>query len=642
MKKYFSILAVLLLALACKDYSYDRYEPDTELRTSGEVSLLVSFENLSTKVYMDDTGHGFFEKGDALAVALSDGNFVEFHLDGTGDTRRAIFTGTIPEGKQIGKAVIYPASAVVAVDGDNLTLSLPAEQTLSSSYPGILVGRIGTDWAVELRQILSFMNLTLSNFPVEAVDMLITDELKPLNGIFSVTLDALLDRGLKASDVDVPLGGGSVFRVTKSSKTVYALVPMPADEFSHLGIAFRDKNGKELVSQSISEYAVRLDRGVLSRLALVCGEVPAPPCRINVGGDRTQMEETSEGVFEGSFDVPAVTSFTIELFGVPYGFATRSGAGGLGTISSVNSALPAARIKNAGKSKKTYYVKRSIGTMALTELADNPFTIDLESPGRIHVSVDTRTAEAPKYRIQLEETPDPDVLFHEDFDLCVFGGDYLAPTDGYGSTIADYDGYLPGTKSPTQNQPGFNFDYPEKNRNNLPREGYLEAYGLDGWRFDNAGERPSGMQICTGAVAGSMTTPAFTAIQGNVDAVLTLDMARFSATSTSPIYVNIIGDGTFDSASVRRDAYHSARTGESFEQAAYDYTTFAGDGKQLVLEDDTYFPHSIDNADIDKPVSHYSCVLKGISASTKIQIDAPKGPSSAPRMFLFDIKLTRK
>ena len=607
MKKYFSILAVLLLALACKDYSYDRYEPDTELRTSGEVSLLVSFENLSTKVYMDDTGHGFFEKGDALAVALSDGNFVEFHLDGTGDTRRAIFTGTIPEGKQIGKAVIYPASAVVAVDGDNLTLSLPAEQTLSSSYPGILVGRIGTDWAVELRQILSFMNLTLSNFPVEAVDMLITDELKPLNGIFSVTLDALLDRGLKASDVDVPLGGGSVFRVTKSSKTVYALVPMPADEFSHLGIAFRDKNGKELVSQSISEYAVRLDRGVLSRLALVCGEVPAPPCRINVGGDRTQMEETSEGVFEGSFDVPAVTSFTIELFGVPYGFATRSGAGGLGT--------------------------QAHGAA----LAGDPAGLQ-----RIHVSVDTRTAEAPKYRIQLEETPDPDVLFHEDFDLCVFGGDYLAPADGYGSTIADYDGYLPGTKSPTQNQPGFNFDYPEKNRNNLPREGYLEAYGLDGWRFDNAGERPSGMQLCTGSVAGSMTTPAFTAIQGNVDAVLTLDMARFSATSTSPIYVNIIGDGTFDSASVRRDAYHSARTGESFEQAAYDYTTFAGDGKQLVLEDDTYFPHSIDNADIDKPVSHYSCVLKGISASTKIQIDAPKGPSSAPRMFLFDIKLTRK
>ena len=41
--------------------------------------------------------------------------------------------------------------------------------------------------------------------------MLITDELKPLNGIFSVTLDALLDRGLKASDVDVPLGGVAFF-----------------------------------------------------------------------------------------------------------------------------------------------------------------------------------------------------------------------------------------------------------------------------------------------------------------------------------------------------------------------------------------------------------------------------------------------
>ena len=60
------------------------------------------------------------------------------------------------------------------------------------------------------------------------------------------------------------------------------------------------------------------------------------------------------------------------------------------------------------------------------------------------------------------------------------------------------------------------------------------------------------------------------------------------------------------------------------------------------MADDEYFPHSLNNADVDKPVSHYRFEVTGLTASTKIMIDAPKGAKNAPRLFVFDIKVSKK
>lgn len=82
MRKNIIPFAVCALMLAgCKDYSYETWTPDPTLHRSGEVSLLVSFENLKTKVFMDEQGHGTWDGGDQIAVACSDGSFITFTLD---------------------------------------------------------------------------------------------------------------------------------------------------------------------------------------------------------------------------------------------------------------------------------------------------------------------------------------------------------------------------------------------------------------------------------------------------------------------------------------------------------------------------------------------------------------------------------
>ena len=589
---------------------------------------------------MDDSGHGTWDRGDQIAVACNDGSFVNFALDGTGDTKRAVFTGTIPNGKQLGSVAVYPADAAVSLSGGQLSLNLSSSipAAVSSDYPGVMVGAIADSWEVNFKQVLGFLKLTLNNYPGEAVEIRLSSD-QALSGVFSAPVDELLSGGLKASQANS--GSGLSLSVNGSGKSVYAIVPVPVAEYPSIQMQLLNNKGEMVVEQVLSDYATDITRAQLHAMTTTCEEVSAPPCRINIGGDRTVMKAVSEGIYEGEFEVPASTTFTVEFDGAPYGFASGSGAGGLGTISAANSALPVAKISSAGKSKKTYYVRRAQGTMASTDLADNPFVIDLEAPGKIKVRFDNTDPAAPRYKISLVEDADPAVIFHEDFDLCVFGGDYMAPADGNACSADKHDGYLPATGTVTQNNPCFAFDYPVHVSTNDPLPEYMEAYGFKDWVFVYAGERPGGMQLCSGSVPGSMTTPEVG--KAAASATLTVDIARFSATSVDPVYVRLIGGGTFVSGKVTRDAYTAAsQAGATFAEAGTSYSSFEDGGTSFKMVDDEYFPHSLNNADIDKPVSHYSFELSGVTAQTKIMIDAPKGAKNAPRVFVFDIKLTQK
>ncbi len=641
MRKNIIPFAVCALMLAgCKDYSYETWTPDPTLHRSGEVSLLVSFENLKTKVFMDEQGHGTWDGGDQIAVACSDGSFISFTLDGTGNTKRAVFKGNVPDGKSLGSVAVYPPSAAVSLNADVLTLNVPSSQVaaVSSAFPGVMVGQISEDWEVNMKQVLGFIKLTLDNFPGDAASISFSSD-RALSGTFSAAVAEMLDSGLKASDTSSQ--AGLTLTSKSSGKKLYAMVPVPVADYPSIHMQLKDRKGEVLVEQDLSDYAIEVTRGELFDMNTYCADVPAPPCRVNFDGERIVMDETSPSVYEGEFEVPATASFTVELDGEPYGFATYSGAGGLGTIKSVNSALPVAGIRSKGKSNKTFYVKRSLGTMTEIEKANNPFGIDLESPGKMHLTVDLSDPGAPHYKMNLIETLDPSVIFHEDFDFCTLGGDYLAPGDGHGSTAATYDGYLPATTSPNQNNPGFTFDYPNHVSSPDALPAYLEAYGLKDWEFECAGERPSAMQLGTGSLTGTMTTPAFSNIDGSVDVVIEIEIARFSSSSTETVSFELLGAGKFTSAQVTRDAYASAKTGSSYPEARTSYTEFQKGGSLFQLRDDEYFPHSWDNADVDKPVSHYRLEASGLSSVTRLRIEAPKITANA-RCFIYDIKVTKK
>lgn len=224
------------------------------------------------------------------------------------------------------------------------------------------------------------------------------------------------------------------------------------------------------------------------------------------------------------------------------------------------------------------------------------------------------------------------------------GGDYIAPADGNGQKADTYDGYLPSSGTVTQNNGAFTFDYPvDVSTAPEAKPEYMQAYGFQNWVFEYAAERPGGLQLCAGAIAGAMTTPAFSSIEGSADAVIEIEIARFSTSSTDPVFVILENGGSFTSGTITRDAYVAAsQAGTSFPEATSALGSFEDGGTTLRLEDNDYFPHSWNNADIDKPISHIRLEASGLTSATKLKIDCPKGAKNAPRIFVFDIKVTKK
>ena len=118
----------LLLGAGCSD-SDSGYDPGIEFSKTGEVTLIASIRNCTTRASLVNTGEARWLAGDALSVVCTDGSAVTFTLDGTGGTRRAFFKGTIPDGREMGPYALYPTTT--SISGSDVRVTLPAEKVMS-------------------------------------------------------------------------------------------------------------------------------------------------------------------------------------------------------------------------------------------------------------------------------------------------------------------------------------------------------------------------------------------------------------------------------------------------------------------------------------------------------------------------------
>ena len=339
-----------------------------------------------------------------------------------------------------------------------------------------------------------------------------------------------------------------------------------------------------------------------------------------------------------SKELKAKSSFDVTVDDVVYGFVSYSGAGGLGTCNNVYSALPWYN-QSGAKTKKSsvdYFVGRSAGSM--TSEGGMKFWTNLSSAATAHFRIDL-SGTVPVYYMELVRQADPSVVFHEDFDLCVCGGDYMVAIAGT-QNDATKTGYEAGKKNgTTANQPGCVFDYPltvePSDATPVASAGYIASRGLSGWEFKYAGERPGALQLCSGGISGYMITPGFSSLTASTDVTITIDIARFSSTSKDPIKLILLGDGTFTDGSVSVEAYEAAGKGA----ASKSYPSIGSD--TFSIADDDFCPHSLANDNADKPHSFFTLHATGVTSGTRLKIDAKKAGSNAPRCFVYDIKVTK-
>lgn len=279
--KYISYcLPVLALAVGCtKADGILEFQPATN--KSGNVTLLASIENADSRAQVVATGEARWLRNDAIAVVCDDGSIEKFNLDGTGDTRRALFTGVV-EGKSVGEYALYPANATYS--NGTLTATLPETTPIAATGScSVMAGVINEKNEVEFKQLTAYVALQLSKVSDKAKTIVISSD-KSLSGEFSINLPGAFETGIMAIDGDntitIDLGGSA-------PSTVNAFFPIPVGDYSYLKATAYSEAGISLGEVSLSSGNMSASRGLLLSYNLEMPGASKPaviPGTVNVAG----------------------------------------------------------------------------------------------------------------------------------------------------------------------------------------------------------------------------------------------------------------------------------------------------------------------------------------------------------------------
>ena len=229
--------------------------PDTTLYTEGTVNLCASIEEIMTRIVVDQSGRGLWTEGDKIAVACDDGSFVEFELNGTGETKRAIFTGEIPAGRTLGKIAVWPANAVVSLDGDELTLKTPTEYSSDNiAFDGVMVADISDSWEITFKHIMARPVIKIEGLPSYTSYITLEAEGYSLGG--RVTMNITDKEGVKATKGSRSL----TISLVEAGTSIELPINMPVAEYTKLTATLYDEKDELVHSQQINDMTLSLDR----------------------------------------------------------------------------------------------------------------------------------------------------------------------------------------------------------------------------------------------------------------------------------------------------------------------------------------------------------------------------------------------
>ena len=271
----------MALAVGCTEAEgISEFQPDTN--KSGNVTLLASIENADSRASLVATGEARWQPNDAIKVVCDDNSTAIFDIDGTGETRRALFTGTV-EGKNVGQYAIYPTTAELI--GDNLSIELPSQITASPTGTcSFMAGVIDEKNEVLFKQLTAYVTVQINKLDPSTGSIVFSSD-KNLSGLHSVTLPEDMETGAVAKNGDATVS--LVFTETAPTM-VNAYFALPVGEYAHITATAYNTSGKK-ISEVVLGSLVSASRGLLLdyqiELAPMQAERPKPIAgTVNVAG----------------------------------------------------------------------------------------------------------------------------------------------------------------------------------------------------------------------------------------------------------------------------------------------------------------------------------------------------------------------
>ncbi|WP_295938317.1 hypothetical protein [uncultured Alistipes sp.] len=313
-----------------------------------------------------------------------------------------------------------------------------------------------------------------------------------------------------------------------------------------------------------------------------------------------ELTETAAAskIFTATVGFNATDEFEILVNGVPYGFTTFSGNGGVGTVTHAKATV----------NTPDYYVRESVGQMSKKEgdVDINKFWISVSSSCEVLITVDNSYAdEIPRYFLKLVEQSNPSILLEQYFDLMSLGGNWLTGKSGKtgGSTNATtMDGTEPA--SPTAVSAA-TLGVTVASHTTAKAE-YIANRGLEGWEVTNCYEFLGVFRLSSPG-NGILTTPKMTALTAPTTITLTFDAVVFG-TTTNNIPVKILNAGTISSAQVK------VKGG-----ASVSITPESGNTSFIITQ--AHCPTDYGGNTNPKPLSNFTVVIQNATADTQVSWD---------------------
>ena len=304
MKKFikylYYCLPLMALAVGCNNGDdIPNFQPKTN--KSGEVTLLASIENADSRASMIATGEARWVRDESIAVLCDDNSLVKFTLDGTGETRRALFKGVV-EGKNVSDYAFFPSE--VTYSEGKLSYTLPSEITASTTGScSLMAGKINEKNEVEFKQLMAYIYLQVNGVSRSTSKVVISAN-NNLSGAVSVDVAQAMESGLPATAGDATI---SVLMPENASSTINTCIPIPAGDYTSIVATVYDTKGKSVLEETLVSSLMSISRGLLLSHKIELENKPKIPGTVNVAGiywatGNLEYEaggETAEGFAEG-------------------------------------------------------------------------------------------------------------------------------------------------------------------------------------------------------------------------------------------------------------------------------------------------------------------------------------------------------
>ncbi len=247
--------ALAITAVSCTTEPLNPEQTVQEGLQTRTVTLSAAIADADTKAAIDNAGVFSWKADDAIAVYTSEGRFVKFTLKEGAGEKSAKFEGTLAAEETVGNIAVYPYSEALKLDGNNLTVNLPAQLDYvdGETHSAPMLAKIDGEnpSSLSFKHLGGFMRFNVTNVPLGADTFVLTTD-KKITGDFVV--DVTADTPVLITE---PSSNSNTFtyKVTAPSvikTTATYLIPVPATDYCPITVKYVDQYGYDMNGQEIS------------------------------------------------------------------------------------------------------------------------------------------------------------------------------------------------------------------------------------------------------------------------------------------------------------------------------------------------------------------------------------------------------